>query len=142
MFLAKSPPAAASVLVLPNDLIAEIISAENRIQQQLEVVAGGGVAVKVEAAGVLQHGTAGEQAGGHVDEVGAQAGLFAHGEGYEVDEGVEGLAQGGIVGGDEGQGLALFAGPFPGVVEDGGLGRALGIAIVVTFGVKGRGRGR
>jgi hypothetical protein len=43
------------VCTLPHDLINEVISPKHPVEQQLEVMARGGVAVQVEATGGLQH---------------------------------------------------------------------------------------
>ena len=41
--------------IMPNNLILEVLSPKHLIQYQLQVVAGGGVAVKIERTGIPKH---------------------------------------------------------------------------------------
>jgi len=67
-------PVAASVAVsarpLPDDLAAEVLWPEHGVEQQLQVVARGRVAMEVERSGRLQNPTQLNQSGRHHREVG------------------------------------------------------------------------
>jgi hypothetical protein len=57
---------------LPHNLIPKVFRPENHIQHHLEVVAGGGVAVEVEAPRRFQHAVEFNQARRHHHEVGGE----------------------------------------------------------------------
>ncbi len=65
---------------LPDDLIAKIpaLPTKHRIEDKLEIVRSGRVAVEVEAAGGLQHAVDFDDPERHVDEVGEQAAAPEH----------------------------------------------------------------
>ena len=54
----------------PDNLVSKILHPKHRIQHHLQVMAGGGVAVQVQAAGGLEHPVQFHQAGGHHHQVG------------------------------------------------------------------------
>ena len=73
--------------IVPYDLVAEILRAEDGIHEQLEVVAGGVVAVQVDAAGWFEESFHFHDTDGHVDQV-AHHGVAVDGTGG-IQQGVE-----------------------------------------------------
>ena len=81
------PRIAVRVRALPNDLVHVAARSENRIHQELQIVAGRRVAVQVDAAGGLEHAAQLHEARGHHRKVGE------HVAGAEQRvEGLQGLA--------------------------------------------------
>ena len=132
--LAAEPFAAApAVAVTPDDLIAKSATrrAEYSIEQQLQIVAGAGVAMEEETAGRAQDAVDLGKALRHADEIGEQTALPHYG--------LEALQQAyhGRRVAARGEGLETLAGgfiPAPRVRESAGI-RACPI---VPFGVEGR----
>lgn len=112
---------------LPDDLIPEILKAKDGVQDDLQVMAGGGVAMEVEAAGGFEDAVQLDEAGGHHDEVG-EHGVFADDEAKGGEEVIDGARVG-----LEDVEVGLFGGgaPVPGVIEGGDLG--VGASAVLVF---------
>lgn len=111
---------------LPDDFVPEIIEAEDGIQNHLQIVGGGGVAVDVEAAGGFEDAAEFNQAGGHHDEVG-EHGSWAD----DFFEGVEEVVYDAWVGGDDvEEGLLGGWSPGPGIIEGGNLSVGGGAGLV------------
>ena len=101
------------------DFVAEVPGAEDAVQQHFEVVAGGGVAVEVEAAAGLEDAVELDEAGGHHDEVGGHLVAAEEARPVEIsDEGGNQVDKTLVGAGDE-VGVEVFgaAAPVPAVLE-------------------------
>src|ERR1035437_1482060 len=125
---------------LPNDLVPKTFRSEYCVQEQFEVMAGGGVAVEVDGAGFFEDSAEFDEARGHHGEIGEHVGA--------VEEGVEGTHDFGDAASGFDDFLIAAGGlfvPLPGVFEGGDLGGGAGGAffreedVVVLAGAEGRG---
>ena len=124
----------------PRNLVSKILFAKDRVHEQLYVVAGGEVAVEVDAAGVLEDAVEFNHTLGHHGEVGHHV--------VVAEEGAHGLEQVGELAGSVGYDVLIgtlgIKAPMPGVFEGGDLGGGLLAAffleedVVVGVGVEGR----
>ena len=129
-----------SVVSPPYYFTAKVLRPKYRVHQQLQVVAGGGVAVEVDAASVLEDAVKFDHALGHHGEVGHHV--------VVAEEGAHGLEQvwqlSGGVGHDVLVGALGIEVPVPSVFEGGDLGGGLLAAffleedVVVGVGFEGR----
>ena len=102
---------------------------------------GGGVAVEVDAAALFEDAFAGQQARGHVGQVGGQAATSADlPRRGELQQPIQLLVEVGVTFGDVFEGIILGFRPDPGVLKDAGLGLAAERDVVIAFGVEGGSR--
>ncbi len=107
-----------STCSFPNYFITEILKPKHRIQNDLQIMAGGRVAVQVQAAGGLEHAVHLDQAGSHHHQVGQHLVLTD-----DAAQGGDHVIHGAGVGSDEITiGLLSGLAPVPGVVKGGDLG--------------------
>ena len=121
-------------------LPAHLLCPTVRVHQRLEVVAGGGVAVEIYAAGVLEDSVKFDHALRHHGQVGHHV--------VVAEEGAHGLEEVGELAGGVGYNILIgalrFKTPVPGVLEGGNLGGGLLAClfleedVVVSVGVEGR----
>ena len=117
----------------------EKLRPKDRVHQNLQVVAGGGIAMEVDGAGLFEDAAEFDEARGHHGEVGHHVGAVEVGL-----EGAEGVGDATALLDDLLQSTHGLVVPLPGVLEGVNLGAGLGAVlfgeedVVVLAGVEGR----
>src|ERR1035437_10446322 len=109
---------------LPNDLVLKTFRSEYCVQEQFEVMAGGGVAVEVDGAGFFEDAAEFDEAWSHHGEVGEHVGAAE-----ESSEGAHGFGDAATLFDDLLVGAGGLFVPLPGVFEGGDLGGGAGAGI-------------
>jgi hypothetical protein len=104
--------AIVAVTSLPNDLVPKMLRAKNCVHEELEVVAGSGIAVEVDGAGFFEDAAEFDEARGHHGEVGEHVGAAEEGV-----EGAHGFGDAAAGFDDFFVGAGGFLVPLPGVLE-------------------------
>ena len=132
---------------LPNDFVAEVPCAEDaESSTHFEVVAGGGVAVEVEAAAGFEDAVELDEAGGHHDQVGGHLVAAEEARPVKIPDERGNQVDKAFVGAGHEVGVEVFgaAAPVPAVLEGGDLGVAVAAGfvaeedVVAAVGVEGR----
>jgi hypothetical protein len=123
----------------PRDFIPEELRSEDRVHQNLQVMAGGGIAVEIDGAGFFEDAAEFDEARGHHGEIGHHVGAVEVGL-----EGAEGIGHAASLLDDLLQSALGVDVPLPGVLEGVNLGAGLGTVllgeenVIVLAGVEGR----
>ena len=110
---------------LPDNLVAKELRPKHSVHQNLQVMAGGGVAVEIDGAGLLEDAAEFDEARGHHGEIGHHVGVEE-----KCFEGAEGVGDTASLLDDLLVGAHRFVVPLPGVFKGVNLGAGLGAVLL------------